>query len=132
MSKLNKRGFSLLELLIALTILSCGLTVILQAISLVARNARFSVEWVDSVLWAQDRLAEAEFSARQNRLLVGNSTIQIRDSMESRVSVSPLAEESLPTAKLYKMDLYISWKSFRKVRENYFSTALLEHSESKT
>jgi prepilin-type N-terminal cleavage/methylation domain-containing protein len=64
----NNRGFSLLELLISISILAVGITVILQALSFSAHAASVCQAMTRGVFLAKDKLQELEYKKRSNLL----------------------------------------------------------------
>lgn len=60
------RGFSLIEMLVALVILSISLGVLYQAATGAIRNVRVSAEYTDAVMLAESMLADQSYVTQEN------------------------------------------------------------------
>lgn len=65
---LKNKAFSLLELIIAVAILSVGITVVLQALSFSTRATGLSCDIISAVLLGKDKLQELEFKKEKQNL----------------------------------------------------------------
>ena len=63
---LGDEGFSLIEMLVALVVLSLSLTVLYQAAIGSTRNVRVAAEYTDAVMLAESMLAEHSFITDEN------------------------------------------------------------------
>ena len=65
------RGFSLIEMLVALVVLSLSLSVLYQAVMGATRNVRVAAEYTDAVMLAESMLAEHSYVTEANFALAG-------------------------------------------------------------
>lgn len=89
----RQRGFSLLEILVAFTILALSLGVLMQIFSGSLRNADVTGDQAQAVALAQSLLASAGVEAT---LLPGESTGVLDDKFRWLLRVSPFVEEPRP------------------------------------
>lgn len=101
---LKTKAFSLLELIIAVAMLSTGIIIILQAFSFCARAAGASGDYASAVFLGEDKIQEWEFKEKQNLIKeeVVNETAD-KFSLRSQTSLEP-------ELGLYKLSLGISWE----------------------
>jgi len=59
-------GFSLIEMLVALVVLSLSLGVLYQAATGATRNVRVAAEYTDAVMLAESMLAEHSYVTEEN------------------------------------------------------------------
>lgn len=104
------RAFSLLELIIAIVILSSGITVVLQAISFSSRITGLSCEMIKAVLLAEDKMQELDFKEKQGWL---NQEPQKLEGKNGKFvwEYTLILDEDL---NLYKLDFGLSWKRQRR------------------
>ncbi|KPK98753.1 MAG: hypothetical protein AMJ95_02590 [Omnitrophica WOR_2 bacterium SM23_72] len=100
----KNRGFSLLELIMAVAILSAGIVVVLQALSFCAQATGLSCDIISAVFLAEDKLQELEFQEAQGAL---RETFDKGDSGRFGWARSVIWIEDL---NLYKTDIKISWQ----------------------
>lgn len=113
---LPKRAFSLLELLVAIGVLSAGLIFILQALSFCARSSGVAADTLGALALAENKLQELQYRER-NRLLT-----QMNDSGASGEYRWDYALEPDPSSGLlYKCSLNVTWE--RSLRSEKFSLA---------
>ncbi|MCX5715092.1 MAG: prepilin-type N-terminal cleavage/methylation domain-containing protein [Candidatus Omnitrophica bacterium] len=103
-SNLNKRGFSLLEVVIAVGILSVGIITVVQALTYSSRVAGVASDYVRALFLVTDKLQELEF---QEKLIPPGYAKQ--DSGEQgRFKWNYTIEQDQGTA-LNKLNLGINW-----------------------
>ncbi|MFH0827376.1 MAG: prepilin-type N-terminal cleavage/methylation domain-containing protein [Candidatus Omnitrophota bacterium] len=98
------RGFSLLELIMALAILTAGIVVVLQALSFCAQATGLSCDIIAAVFIAEDKIQELEFQEAQEAL---RETFEKGDSGRFNWARSVILDQDL---NLYKTDIKISWQ----------------------
>ena len=108
----STRGFSLIEMLVALVVLSLSLSVLYQAAMGATRNVRVASEYTDAVMLAESMLAEHSYVTEENFALAGRYA-----QYDWRVSTWPaLVEDGLdpelravtPRALQY-LEVVVSW-----------------------
>ena len=106
------RGFTLLEVLVALTILGLAIVTLLQLSSQGLRLLSLSDDYQQAVLVA-DRIARSTHALREG--VVGGR--EGRFLWERRVALVPVAEELTPGAgprpRLYALSVAVRWGSNR-------------------
>jgi len=112
------RGFSLLELIMALAILSAGIVVVLQALSFCAQATGLSCDIVAAVFLAEDKIQELEFQEAQEAL---RETFEKGDSGRFSWARSVILDQDL---NLYKTDIKISWQRQGRIQALEASTYL--------
>ncbi|MFH1458641.1 MAG: prepilin-type N-terminal cleavage/methylation domain-containing protein [Candidatus Omnitrophota bacterium] len=102
-SRRNK-GFSLLELIMAIAILSAGIVVVLQAFSFSAQATALSCDIINAVFLAEDKMQELEFQEAQ-----GSLKEEFTKGGSDRLSWerSVILDQDLD---LYKTDIRINWQ----------------------
>jgi prepilin-type N-terminal cleavage/methylation domain-containing protein len=113
----SKEGFSLLELVVAIALLSISLATIIQAFSFSAKAAGLSGDVTRAVLLGQDKLQVWQFKEQQGRL--SQEAPQAQDASGKFQCASSLNFDQ--DLKLYKLNLTISW--LRAERKEEFSLA---------
>lgn len=73
---IKNRAFSLLELIIAIAILSAGIIIDLRALSFSARLTGISCDIVNAVFLVEDKMQELEFKEKQN--LINKEPAQVK------------------------------------------------------
>lgn len=102
---LKNNAFSLLELIIAVAILSIGIIIVLEALSYSTRMAGLSCDIIDAVLLAEDKMQELEFKEEQN--LTNKESGEIIGKKEGFDWKYTLNLE--PDLNLYKLSFNIKW-----------------------
>lgn len=105
---LKNKAFSLLELIIAVAILSIGIIVVLQAFSFSAHATGLSGDIIRAVFLAEDKIQELEFQARQKNIKE-ESVEDVNGRFNWGYSIN-LDKE----LNLYKLDLRIDWQRQRR------------------
>lgn len=107
------RAFSLLELLIAVAILSTGIIAVMQAFSYSARITGLSCDIVNAVFLGQDLLQELEFKERKGLLQQGPAEAGgKKEKFEWGYSLN--LDQDL---NLYRLDLDIKWRRINRQEE---------------
>lgn len=109
---LKQQGFSLLEVLVAFTILSVSLGLLLQIFSGGLRNAAISQEYTQATLFAQSILAAL---GREAPLVEGTEQGRIDETYDWRTTITPYQAEGLPSddraVKPYRIVVEIIWRN---------------------
>lgn len=103
---LKSKAFSLLEVIIAVSILSIGIVVILQAFSFSARLTGLSADIINAVFLSEDKIQELEFKAAQG--LIDREPRQLKDKNNKFQWQYLLVPE--PSLNLYRLDFDVSWQ----------------------
>ena len=103
---LKNNGFSLLEVIITVAILSTGIVVILQAFSFSARVTGLVCDITNAVFLAQDKMQELEFKEKQN--LINREPPVVEDKTDKFAWKYVLNPE--PDFNLYRLDFDITWQ----------------------
>jgi len=100
-----KRGFSLLELLVAIAILSVGIIFILQALSFCARSSGIAADTLNALILAEDKLQELQYQEKTNASSQMNSSgVTGKYRWDYALEISP------PANRLYKCALNVIWE----------------------
>ena len=121
MLKLKNKAFSLLEVIIAIAVLSIGIVFILQAMSFSARVAGLAVDVVSTSFIAQDKMQELEFAAKTNKtnILAQGPKQNEPDRFKynyTLVDLDPL--------KLYEVKFDIDWQRAGRAQKISLNTYL--------
>ena len=108
-SKLKNKGFSLLEVIIMIAILSTGIVVILQALSFSARVTGLSCDMTNAVFLAQDLIQELEFKEKRQEISAEEKTGK-KNKFVWNYAIINLE----PDLKLYKLDLDVVWQRLNR------------------
>ena len=114
--KLNNKGFSLLELVIAIAIISVGIVFVIQALGFSAKGSALHSDYLRASLLAEDAIQNLEL--RQAQQLIGEEISQDKNGKFDSSMVIGFDD----TLNLYKMDLKISWLASKKTEELKLST----------
>lgn len=123
MSKYLRRnkGFSLLELIISVAILSIGIISIIQAISYSTRVTGLSCDMITASFLAKDIVQELEFKERQGALSSQPLAYgEKKGKFTISYSLSPHQD-----LNLYVLDFDIAWKRLTRQEEVKLNTYLL-------
>lgn len=116
----NKSGFSLLELIIAIAILTTGIIVVLQAFSYSARITGLSSDIIQAVSLTQDKMQELEFKEKQGLLTQEPSEVE---GKEGKFEWQYLLEADTDL-KLYNLNFSIWWQRANRKEEIILNTFL--------
>jgi Tfp pilus assembly protein PilV len=120
-SRFNSKAFSLLEVVIAVGVLSVGIVFILQAESFSARVTGISGDMANAVFLAQDLMQEIEFQEQAGQIIEGSKS---GESAKFKWNYSISTEGSLG---LDKLNLVINWERAGRKEELDLATYLLKH-----
>jgi len=133
------RGFTLIEVVVAMAILAIGLTVIIELFSGGLRLGRTSVEYTKAVNYA--RMKMEEFSLKQT-IEEGSEEGTFDDTYRWQIDVKKVdvlptenSPEFKPPAELFQVKVNILWKSGARERSTHvesFRAIKLEDSEKKS
>jgi len=103
---IKNKAFSLLELIIAIAVLSTGIIALLRAFSFSARLTGLSCDIINAVFLAEDKMQELELKEKQN--LIDNEPAQVGDregkfAWEYTLSLNR-------DFNLYRLDFDIKWQ----------------------
>jgi prepilin-type N-terminal cleavage/methylation domain-containing protein len=118
--KLNKKGFSLLELIVSMAILSVGIIMVLQALSFSVRVTGLSGDIIRAVFLAQDKIQELEFKERQG--LIKQEPAEAEGKQEKFQWNYQLALN--PDLNLYQLNFLVSWQRANRKEEIAVNTYL--------
>lgn len=105
--KNSNKGIFLLEMIIAIAILSAGIVVVMEAIVFSTRAAGLSCDVVSAVFLAEDKLQELEY--KEANSIISNEP---EESEGSRDKFSWKRTFKLdPGVGLYVMDMELKWKT---------------------
>jgi len=127
----GEAGFSLLEVLVAFTILALSLGLLMQSFSTSMRGLRLSEEYTKATMLAESTLAQVGISLD---LKVGELRGEAADGFHWRLTVQPyVAPSGAPlTGALipYLVEVTVSWsEAGREVRELRLSTLHLSQED---
>ncbi len=115
------RGFSLIEMLVAMVILSLSLGVLYQAAMGATRNVRVAAEYSEALMLAESIMSEVSLVAMPDSDTAGSFGVY-----EWRASVLPLTIEDDPTlqvgAPLAEVVVTVSWGEGDRQREVTLNT----------
>lgn len=114
------KGFSLLELIISIAILSAGITVLLQSFSFSSRITGLSNDIIRGVFLAEDKLQELEFKEKQGLI---NREPALNSDVSGKFKWSDELEFD-PDLGLYKLDFMINWQRANRIEEINIKTYL--------
>lgn len=118
----KEAGFTLLEIIIALTILSIGLVSAIEVFSNDLRLVLFSKDYTQALLHAREKIEEVSFL---NSLEEGVETGQFSDGQRWQRTLAPYlpdeAEES-SSAKMLEIKVVVSWSHGKTTREVELTT----------
>ncbi|WP_394752044.1 prepilin-type N-terminal cleavage/methylation domain-containing protein [Crenothrix sp.] len=131
MSSHKHQGFSLLEILIAFTILAFSLTILLRIFSTGVNSAVMSEEYTAAVQIAESLMAKTGVESKPKN---GQTSGVENDKYRWEVSVSPFnfvvgKFQMKSTAELFKVDAIVSWGDDDNDRQVRLTTLKLVNKE---
>jgi prepilin-type N-terminal cleavage/methylation domain-containing protein len=116
----RNKGFSLLELVVTVGILSVGIIIVVESFIFSARTAVLSCDMIRAIFLAEDKIQELQFKERQHLLSSGLKENQGRsDKFDWAYRLIPLADVGL-----YSASVPISWQGMRRKEKLAFGTYL--------
>lgn len=118
------RGFTLLEVLLALSVFALSFGLILETLGSASRNVRVAGDLGKVALLAQNRL---DVIGIDTPIKVGVTQGKLDDTYSYVLTIRPYQPEdsSVPESvllKLYHVDLAVSWGNGQNMRTEHFST----------
>jgi len=111
----NTKGFSLLEVVVAITILSIGLVFVLQAFSAASRVNGITMDYTEAVFLAEDILQELEFKEKTASLRSGEENLAAsRSGVAFNCKYSLLDSADYPG--VYELYFDTAWKRAQRER----------------
>lgn len=102
----NNKGFSLLELVVAIAVLTAGITAVLQALSYSARITGLSCDITNAVFLAGDKMQE--FELKEKMKIINKQPAELNEKKDKFTLSYTLNPDS--TANLYGLQFDISWQ----------------------
>ena len=109
----KNKGFSLLEVIIAVAILSTGIVLILQALAYSGRVAAISCDYVRAVFLAEDKMEEIKFKFKNQILKPGASDTGEVDAFKWSYQISKVEDWQ----ELCGLDVGITWERANRAEE---------------
>lgn len=119
-------GFTLIEVVVAFSLLALGLAAVMQIATGALRQARNAAEFTEATLYAQsllDGLGVGE------RLEEGSDAGRFGDRYDWELEVTPWEiqtdsplDPAVPPVELYRLDLRVTWLRGRNLHEAHFAT----------
>lgn len=109
-SGIGKKAFSLVELLVAIAILSIGIITVLQAFSYSSRGAGLSFDIVNALFLAEDKMQELEFKEKEELLNFASRKVNDKKDKFSWQYSFDLDTE----LNLYHLNFNISWERINR------------------
>lgn len=116
----GKKGFSLVELLVAVAVLSIGIITVLETLSFSGRVAGISSDITDALFLAEDKLQELEF--KEGRELIQQEPPETggkREKFNWQQRIIPT-----PDLGLYRLNFRIFWQRLNRQEEFSIDTYL--------
>lgn len=102
----SERGFTLLEVIVALAILGIGFALAMELLATGVRSAKASEDYTQAVLLARQKMAEVAVT----RNLAGSAdTGEFDGGFRWTSEVQPLAQEEELPGRLYSVRVRVSW-----------------------
>jgi len=124
----SQKGFTLLEILLAVSLLGVAITVIMQQFSAGLRIARMSRTYTTATIYAKQKLEEFQVESEMEE---GEESGRFEDGYSWRVSITPYEEymeeededifEHLPL-EMYRLESVVSWQEGEKEKSVILAT----------
>lgn len=122
----KNKGFSLLEVIIAVAILSSGIMVVLQAFSFCAHLTGLFCDITNAVFLAEDKLQELEFNLGKQNITDLLKAGIARDKFNWSWDIAPYPESNL----LHRVNFNITWHRLNNRENINITTYLLNLNQS--
>lgn len=116
------RGFSLLEMMVAIAILALSLGALYQAVSGATRNVRTAEKYAYGVELARSLVADNSLIAKSGVNLQGKTSGGFSWSVRS--SPVQLVNSRLPRGALHNLDVAVSWQDGVRERQVILSSVV--------
>ena len=121
------RGFTLIEIILALSILAIGLGLAMQIATASMRNARIAAQRTEAALYAKSLL---DTTGVGERVEEGENDGEFNEDFRWRMSVSPYEietdvpglEAATAPVELYRIELVVTWGDRAREQEARFVT----------
>jgi len=125
----SKEGFTLIETLVAISILAICLVIILQLFSGGLRSGKLSADYTRAILYAREKMDEALLSnSFRNEILEGEFEDGFRWKIETKADIPEQEEvEAKIPFTLYNINVVISWNA--GLHEKYFEISTMKVGE---
>ena len=111
---MEKKGFTLIEVMVAVAVLSFGLVLVYQAFFIALDSFNYSADYLQISPWMDEKIWEAQDSIRRTGKLEDNQTqgefIARNKKFDWTLSLNSLD----PSGNLSAIDLEIGWKEARR------------------
>lgn len=111
-------GFTLIEILVAMVILTLCLVVIMELFSESLKGGRVSQEYIQAVFHAREKMEEILIAPE---LSVGSMEGRFPDSTLWKVEITPFEEDESAmlagSVRLFRVALEVKWKQGRRQRD---------------
>lgn len=121
-----QRGFTLIEVVVAFSLLAVGLAAAMQIATGAMRQARNAAQFTEASLYAQSLLDTIGVG---ERLEEGGDSGRFGDVYAWELDVTPWEvasdgplEPAVAPVSLYRLDLWVSWQRGRNTHQVQFST----------
>ncbi len=122
----RQSGFTLIEVVVAFSLLAIGLAAAMQIATSAMRQARDAAEFTEASLYAQSLLDTAGVG---ERLKEGGDSGRFGERYAWQLDVTPYEVQSdspldpaLAPVNLYRLDLVVSWERGSRLHEAHFAT----------
>ena len=127
---LKKSGFTLLEVMVAMTILGIGLALVMQHFTAGLRATLLSRQYLRAIVHAQEKMEELRLKGTWSNLEEGGN---FEDGYRWKVSVSPFSpssdqteeqDEKKPVWEIWQLKSMVFWEEGK--RERFFELQSLQ------
>ena len=106
-----KRGFTLIEVMVAVAVLSFGLVMVYQAFFMVFNSFNYSVNYLEVLPWMDEKIWEAQDSNRRVGALENNPGQGEFTARNKNFYWSLSSKVLEPAANLSAVNLEVTWKN---------------------